>query len=47
MTLYLKRPTKGFVGFVSCAVVMIASMLCRQAVSQETMDAIWVNIRAS
>jgi len=46
MTLYLKRSTKGFVGFVSCAAVMIASMFCRQAVSQERLHPIRVKMGA-
>ena len=47
MTLYLKRSTKGFVGFVSCAVVRIASMFCGQAVSQERLHPICVKMSAS
>ena len=34
MTLYLNRSTRGFVGFVSCAAVMIVSMFWGQIVSQ-------------
>jgi hypothetical protein len=36
ITLYLKRSTRGFMGFVSCAVAMSVSMDCWQNVSETT-----------